>query len=86
MCLRLSYMKKNVKKIFFCILKVTEERSRIRKSEERIRGSVSRFAQKCHGSPTLIDGIRVVFLIGSRKLKYDLILNKCQKSMFILTG
>jgi hypothetical protein len=30
MCLWLSYKKKILEKIFFCILKVTEERSRIR--------------------------------------------------------
>ncbi len=30
MCLRLSYKKKNEKKRFFCIIKVTEEMSRIR--------------------------------------------------------
>ncbi len=30
MCLRVSYKKKNMKKIFFCFLKVTEVRSRIR--------------------------------------------------------
>jgi hypothetical protein len=28
-CLRVSYKKKNMKKIIFCILKVTEERIRI---------------------------------------------------------
>ncbi len=41
--------------IFFCILKVTEQRSRIRihKSEVRIRGSGT--APKCHGSPTLLE-------------------------------
>jgi hypothetical protein len=50
---------KNMKKIFFCILKVTEEKSkseiwswiRIDQSEVRFRGSGS--APKCHGSPTM---------------------------------
>ncbi len=44
-----------MKQNFFLILKVTEERIRIRNrihlSEVRIRGS--RSAPKCHGSPTL---------------------------------
>jgi hypothetical protein len=59
MCLRVSYEKK---KIFFCILKVTEERSwirswiRIHQLEVRIRGSGS--ALKSHGSPTL--GITII--------------------------
>jgi hypothetical protein len=50
MCLRVSFKKKNIK-IIFCILKVTEERSRIRIrwSEVRIRGS--RSAQKMSRIP-----------------------------------
>ena len=55
MCPRVSYKEKNMKNLFFGILKVTEERSRIRirihYSEVRIRGSGS--APKCHGFPTL---------------------------------
>ncbi len=55
MCLWARY-KKNIKKYFFCILKINEERSRIRSrihlSEERIRGSGS--APNCPGSPTLL--------------------------------
>jgi hypothetical protein len=60
MCLWASY-KKNMKKCFFCILKINEERSPIRSwiriririhwSEERIRRSGSGSAPKCHGSP-----------------------------------
>ncbi len=54
MCLWVS-CKKKYGIFFFCILKVTEERSwiRILKSEVRIRGSGS--VPKFHGSPTLVD-------------------------------
>ncbi len=44
MCLWVSYKQKiwRKKKLFFCILKVTEERSRIHYSEVRIRAKMSR--------------------------------------------
>jgi hypothetical protein len=55
MCLWVSY-KDKYEIIFFYIIKVTLERSRIRiqKSEVRIRGSGSRSTPKCEGFPTLI--------------------------------
>ncbi len=60
-------MRKNMKKKKFCIVKVTEERSRIRIgihfSEVWIRGSGS--APKCHESTTLPDLLNPV--LGSRK-------------------
>jgi hypothetical protein len=44
------------KKFFWHPLKVIEERSRIQihQSEIQIRGSGSRYAPKCYGSPTLL--------------------------------
>jgi hypothetical protein len=44
--------KKYEKKYFVCILKINEERSRIRSSIRQRYGSGS--APKCHGSPTLL--------------------------------
>jgi hypothetical protein len=46
-----------MEKIVFCILKINDERSQIRihESEIRIRGSGSRSAPKCYGSPTLVE-------------------------------
>jgi hypothetical protein len=59
MCLWVSYKEKKYEKNFFCILKVSEERSRIRSSDPKldpdplVRGTIPGTAPKCHGSPTL---------------------------------
>ncbi len=53
MCLWVSYKNKYEGKIFFFILQVTEERSRIRSWFRILSGSISQ-RYECHGSPTLV--------------------------------
>ncbi len=58
----LASYKKKIWKYFFCILKIIEERNRIRSwiwirihnSQRYLRIRGSGFAPKCHGSPTLL--------------------------------
>jgi hypothetical protein len=50
-----SKHKSERKNCFFCILKVTDQKSRICQSKVQIRGSGS--VPKCHGSGTLVSGV-----------------------------
>jgi hypothetical protein len=78
MCLWANYKKKYKEKYnFFCILKVTEERSGIRswiRSRNRIHYSESESAPKCHGSPTLTERIthRSWYRLTTNFLRADL--------------